>query len=91
MTPLSTPATPLDSKAVAEALNITAKELHVYLRAVAYEKTDRRYLFTKANVASLRKGYATWSKQREAARAARAETKVAASEADAGEVVADAS
>lgn len=75
---MTNPAPALDSKAVAEALDISAKELRVYLRATGYEKTDGRYVFTKANVTALRKGYAAWSKEREAARAA----KVAASKAD---------
>ncbi|MGB3233609.1 MAG: hypothetical protein WBB57_23480 [Mycobacterium sp.] len=75
---MTTPNNTLDTKAVAEALDISAKELRVYLRAIAYEKTDGRYVFTKANVASLKKGYAAWAKEREAARAAKADAKVAA-------------
>lgn len=73
--------TPLDSKSVAEALGISAKELRVHLRAIGYEKTDGRYAFSKADIAKLKKGYATWVKERETARKAKAEAKVAANEA----------
>jgi len=63
----------MTSKDVAEALGITAKELRVYLRATSYEKTDGRYAFSKSQIASLKKGYATFVADREAARAAKAE------------------
>lgn len=79
---MTTPAPALDSKAVAEAIDITPKELRVNLRAIAYEKTDGRYVFSKADVAKLKKGYAAWVKERETARAAKADAKAAANEAD---------
>lgn len=80
----------LDSKAVAEALGITPKELRVYLRATGFEKTDGRYVFTKANVATFKKAYPKWVADRAAARAAKAEAKVAASKADDATPVEDA-
>ncbi|WP_104151054.1 hypothetical protein [Mycobacterium intracellulare] len=72
--------TALDSKAVAEAIDITPKELRVYLRAIGYEKTDGRYVFTKGDVAKLKKGYAAWVKERAAKKAAKDDAPAAAAE-----------
>ncbi|WP_084021606.1 hypothetical protein [Mycobacterium avium] len=79
---MTTPATTLDSKAVAEALNISAKELRVYLRAIGYEKTEGRYVFSKADVATFKKAYPKWIAERAASRKAKADAKVAADNAD---------
>lgn len=86
---MTTPNTALDSKAVAEALGITAKELRVHLRAIGYEKTEGRYVFTKADVAKLKKGYAAWAKERENARKAKADAKAKAPKDDAPAVAAE--
>ncbi|MDM2175481.1 hypothetical protein PP404_25100 [Mycobacteroides abscessus] len=85
---MTTPATPIDSKAVAAELKIDAKALRVFLRAIGYEKTDGRYAFTKTQVTSLKKQYATWEKERAAARKAKADERAKAL-ADAAEKVAD--
>lgn len=75
--------TALDSKAVAEALGITPKELRVHLRAIGYEKTDGRYVFTRSDIAKLKKGYAAWAKERAAKKAAKDDAPaVAANESD---------
>ncbi|KUI04450.1 hypothetical protein [Mycobacterium sp. IS-3022] len=82
----------LSSKDVAEALGITAKELRVFLRAAGEGLSSRdgkSYVFTKANVAAIKKAYPKWLADRTAARAAKAEAKAAAEKAD--EPVADAS
>lgn len=85
---MTTPNTTLDSKAVAEALDISAKELRVYLRAIAYEKTDGRYVFTKTDVTKFKKAYPAWVAERAASKKAKADAKVAA---ETPEPVADAS
>lgn len=87
---MTTPATTLDSKAVAEALDITPKELRVFLRATGFEKTEGRYVFTKANVATFKKTYPKWITERAASRKANADAKVAAEKADDATPVEDA-
>jgi hypothetical protein len=78
---MTTPATPMTSKDVAEALNISAKELRVFLRSPAGEGLSSRegksYVFTKADLAKIRKAYPAWVKERAASKAAKAEAKKA--------------
>ncbi len=66
----------LTSKDVAEALDITPKELRVFLRAAGDGMSSRdgkSYVFTKANVAAIKKAYPAWVAERAAARVAKAE------------------
>lgn len=80
--------TSLTSKDVAEALGIDAKALRVYLRSGKaeglFDRDGKSYVFTKGNVAKLKKGYAAYVADRDAAKAARVK---AAEEAKAAEVV----
>jgi len=89
---MTTPASALDSKAVADALGITAKELRVFLRAAGEGMSSRdgkSYVFTKANLAAIKKAYPAWVKERAASRKAKVDAMVAAEKTN--EPVADAS
>ncbi|RUP04759.1 MAG: hypothetical protein EKK34_12665 [Mycobacterium sp.] len=83
----------LTTKDAAEALGITAKELRVFLRAAGEGLSSRdgkSYVFTKANVAAIKKAYPKWVADRTASKKAKAEAKVAAQKADDATPVEDA-
>lgn len=72
-----TAPTTLDSKAVAEALDIDAKALRVFLRTGKAEgmftRDGKAYVFTKADVAKLKKAYAAFIGDRAASKKAKAD------------------
>lgn len=84
---MTAPASNLDSKAVAEALGIEAKALRVFLRSGKAEgmftRDGKAYVFTKADVAKLKKGYAAYVADREATKAAKVEAPAKDDEAQA--------
>lgn len=69
---MTTPAT-LDSKTVAEALDIDPKALRVFLRSGKAEgmftRDGKAYVFTKADVAKIKKAYAAFVADRAATKA----------------------
>lgn len=68
-----TAPTTLDSKAVAAELNIDAKALRVFLRSGKAEgmftRDGKAYVFTKADVAKIKKAYAAFVADRTAKKA----------------------
>jgi predicted site-specific integrase-resolvase len=72
---MTSPTTTLDSKAVADALGIEAKALRVFLRSGKAEgmftRDSKAYVFTKADVAKIKKAYAIFVADRVAAKAAK--------------------
>ncbi|WP_100484176.1 hypothetical protein [Mycobacteroides abscessus] len=70
---MTAPTTPLDSKAVAEALDIEPKALRVFLRSGKAEgmftRDGKAYVFTKADVAKIKKAYAAFVADRAAKKA----------------------
>lgn len=65
-----TAPTTLDSKAVAEALDIEPKALRVFLRSGKAEgmftRDGKAYVFTKGDVAKIKKAYAAFVAERPA-------------------------
>ncbi|WP_142277816.1 hypothetical protein [Mycobacterium avium] len=74
---MTAPTTTLDSKAVAEALDIDPKALRVFLRSGKAEgmftRDGKVYVFTKADVAKIKKAYAAFVAERAASRKAKAD------------------
>lgn len=79
---MTTPNTALTTKDVAEALDITAKELRVFLRSCGDTYTPPgsggRYSFVKSDVAKIKKGYAAFVAERDKARAEKEKAKAVA-------------
>ncbi|WP_445163218.1 hypothetical protein ACTXG5_08330 [Mycobacterium sp. Dal123C01] len=71
---MTTPTT-LNTKDVAEALGIEPKTLRVFLRsprgAGLFERDGKAYVFSKADVARIKKAYAAWVADRAAAKASK--------------------
>lgn len=68
-----TTAQTITTKAAAEAIGTTPRQLRVFLRASdSYENVGAggRYAFTKADLGPMKKAFDTWTKEREAAKAA---------------------
>jgi hypothetical protein len=81
----------LTTRQVADKIGTDPKTLRQFLRASNdYEAVGSggRYEFALKDVGPMKTRFAKWSKEREAARAAKAEAKVAASKSDTPEVVA---
>lgn len=74
---MTSPASTLDSKAVAQALDIEAKALRVFLRSGKAEgmfsREGKAYVFTKADVAKIKKAYASFIAERAASKTTKAE------------------
>jgi hypothetical protein len=72
---MTSPATTLDPKGVAEALGIEPKALCVFLRspkgAGLVARDGKAYVFTKADVAKIKKAYPEWVAERQTAKAAK--------------------
>jgi len=70
---MTTPAPALTTKDVAEALGVEAKALRVFLRSPGAEgmftRDGKSYVFTKADVAKIKKAYPAWINQRAASKA----------------------
>lgn len=75
--PIMTAPATLDSKAVAEALDIEPKALRVFLRSGKAEgmftRDGKAYVFTKADVAKIKKAYAAFIADRAASKKAKAD------------------
>ncbi|SII00410.1 hypothetical protein [Mycobacteroides abscessus] len=58
---MTTPATALSTKDVAEKFDTDAKTLRVFLRSITYAKNAKgRYSFTPKDIAPLKRRYARW-------------------------------
>jgi hypothetical protein len=69
----------ITTKAAAEAIGTTPRQLRVFLRASdKYENVGAggRYAFTKADLGPMKKAFDTWTKERDAAKAAAQEALV---------------
>jgi hypothetical protein len=82
---MTTPTAPITTREAAEKVGTDARTLRIFLRASTdYEAvgSGSRYSFTAKDIPTLKTRFAKWSKDREAARVAKAEAKAAEAVAD---------